>query len=59
MAGMVIRVPCYFRPSTPVFDLLEHRYGERWLEERRDIERRQREKNSKKVCIVKGAHHNN
>jgi hypothetical protein len=36
------------RPSTPVFDLLEHRYGERWLEERREAERKQRQKNNKK-----------
>ena len=37
------------RPSTPVFDLLEHRYGDRWLEERREAEKKQRQKNNKKV----------
>lgn len=36
------------RPSTPLFDLLEHRYQERWLQERREAERRQREKIIKK-----------
>ena len=35
-----------------MFDLLEHRYGERWLDERRDAERKQREKNSKKVPVI-------
>ena len=42
-------LPQFPRPSTPVFDLLEHRYGERWLEERREAERKQRQKNNKKV----------
>jgi len=37
------------RPSTPVFDLLEHRYQEKWLQERREAEKKQREKISKKV----------
>ena len=43
--------PLSCRPSTPVFDLLEHRYGERWLEERREAERKQRQKNNKKVTL--------
>ena len=37
-----------YRPSTPIYDLLEHRYQERWLEERREAERKQREKIQKK-----------
>lgn len=48
---------CCFRPSTPVFDLLEHRYGERWLEERREAERKQRQKNYKKVSNGIPRHH--
>ena len=38
-----------------MFDLLEHRYGERWLEERREAERKQRQKNNKKVNIIQPA----
>lgn len=36
------------RPSTPIFDLLEHRYQDRWLTEKKQAERKQREKISKK-----------
>ena len=43
-----VNVLWYGRPSTPLFDLLEHRYQERWLQERREAERRQREKIIKK-----------
>ncbi|XP_064649613.1 cilia- and flagella-associated protein 77-like [Lineus longissimus] len=32
------------RPSTPVFDLLEHKYQDRWLEERRQAELAKSEK---------------
>ena len=39
------------RPSTPIFDLLENRYQEKWLAERREIERKQREKLIKKVHL--------
>ena len=28
------------RPSTPLFDLLEHRYQERWLHDMKEAERR-------------------
>ena len=37
------------RPSTPVFDLLEHRYQERWLQDRKEAEKKQREKISQRV----------
>ena len=50
MLSDLIPPPPSPRPSTPVFDLLEHRYQERWLQERKEAERKQREKNSKKVC---------
>ena len=40
------------RPSTPIFDLLEHRYQERWLAERRALQRRQKEKISMRVCKI-------
>lgn len=32
------------RPSTPLYDLLENRYQERWLADRRETERQEREK---------------
>ena len=32
------------RPCTPIFDLLENRYGERWLEEQRQLQRLRLEK---------------
>ncbi|XP_064396134.1 cilia- and flagella-associated protein 77-like [Halichondria panicea] len=32
------------RPSTPIFDLMENKYQEAWLQERREYERKQREK---------------
>ena len=37
------------RPSTPLFELLENRYGEKWLTERREAERRQRDKIKEQV----------
>ena len=45
---MVVVVTANFRPSTPIYDLLEHRYQERWLDDRREAERKQREKMQKK-----------
>ena len=27
-----------FRPSTPIFDLLEHKYQDKWLQQRRQLE---------------------
>ena len=32
------------RPSTPIYELMENRYQETWLQERREAERIQREK---------------
>ena len=41
------------RPSTPLFDLLENRYQEKWLNEMKDSERKQRQEIFRKV------HYNN
>ncbi|CAH1272218.1 CFAP77 [Branchiostoma lanceolatum] len=37
------------RPSTPVFDLLEHKYQDRWLQQRRLTELTNREKQQRKI----------
>ena len=37
------------RPSTPLFELLENRYGEKWLTERREAEKRHRDKIKEQV----------
>ncbi|XP_002735038.1 cilia- and flagella-associated protein 77-like [Saccoglossus kowalevskii] len=42
------------RPSTPVFDLLEHKYQDRWLQERRRNELAKREKMQQKTLTNKG-----
>lgn len=42
------------RPSTPVFDLLEHKYQDRWLQERRKSEMSKREKVQQKQNLNKG-----
>jgi len=42
------------RPSTPVFDLLEHKYQDRWLQERRKSELSKREKMQEKQNLNKG-----
>lgn len=42
------------RPSTPVFDLLEHKYQDRWLQERRKSEMSKREKMQQKQNLNKG-----
>lgn len=39
------------RPSTPVFDLLEHKYQERWLAGRREAEIAKRAKSVQKVGL--------
>jgi hypothetical protein len=38
-----------FRPSTPVFDLLAHKYQDKWIEERRKAEEAFRAKQDQKV----------
>lgn len=38
-----------FRPSTPVFDLLEHRFQYKWLDERQKAEEALRAKQAQKV----------
>ncbi|XP_052790389.1 cilia- and flagella-associated protein 77-like isoform X1 [Mya arenaria] len=35
------------RPSTPIFDLLEHKYQDKWLQERRKLELAKRQEESK------------
>lgn len=40
------------RPSTPVFELLAHRYQEEWLAETRKQEKRQKDELKGKVCIA-------
>lgn len=42
------------RPSTPVFDLLEHRYQDRWMEERRSalLAKQQKEKSNNRTGKV-------
>ncbi|XP_077986642.1 cilia- and flagella-associated protein 77-like [Glandiceps talaboti] len=42
------------RPSTPVFDLLEHKYQDRWLQDRRKTELAKREKIQQKTLTNKG-----
>merc|ERR1711971_1430514 len=42
------------RPSTPVFDLLENKYQDRWLQERRKSELEKREKHQQKQNQNKG-----
>ncbi|XP_033096003.1 cilia- and flagella-associated protein 77-like [Anneissia japonica] len=42
------------RPSTPVFDLLEHKYQDRWLQERRKTELAKRERDQEKETAQKG-----
>ncbi|RDD44436.1 Uncharacterized protein C9orf171 [Trichoplax sp. H2] len=37
------------RPSTPVFDLLEHKYQEKWIQEKRQHELHTREKKQQKM----------
>jgi len=39
------------RPSTPVYDLLGHKYQDRWLEERRKAEDSMRAKQIQKVLL--------
>lgn len=41
-----------FRPATPIHDLLEHRYQDRWVNERRSLELSKRKKDHSKVDIV-------
>lgn len=36
-----------FRPSTPIFDLLEHKYQDKWLQERRKLELAKRQEEHK------------
>lgn len=49
------------RPSTPIHDLLEHKYQDRWLMERRNAELAMRQKNDKqrgapgKVCETRAS----
>ena len=38
------------RPSTPVFDLLENKYQEKWLLKRREAELARRERTVQQVC---------
>ncbi|XP_071947406.1 cilia- and flagella-associated protein 77-like isoform X2 [Antedon mediterranea] len=42
------------RPSTPVFDLIEHKYQDRWLQERRKTELAKRERVEEKETAQKG-----
>ncbi|XP_070582073.1 cilia- and flagella-associated protein 77-like [Ptychodera flava] len=42
------------RPSTPVFDLIENKYQDRWLQERRKTELAKREKIQQKTLTNKG-----
>ncbi|XP_071477517.1 cilia- and flagella-associated protein 77-like [Diadema antillarum] len=42
------------RPSTPVFDLLEHKYQDRWLQERRKTELAKRERHQEKQNMNRG-----
>lgn len=42
------------RPSTPVFDLLEHKYQDRWLQERRKTELTKRERHQEKQNMNRG-----
>lgn len=39
------------RPSTPVFDLLEHKFQDRWLSNRRKVELDKRERTVQQVCM--------
>ncbi|KAK1155508.1 cilia- and flagella-associated protein 77-like [Acipenser oxyrinchus oxyrinchus] len=41
------------RPSTPIFDLLEHRYQQRWLEECRSAQKASQAKQQKKTKLGK------
>lgn len=41
----------FCRPSTPVHDLLEHRYQDQWLQERRSTEMAKRQKEETKVSV--------
>ncbi|XP_041098621.1 cilia- and flagella-associated protein 77 isoform X2 [Polyodon spathula] len=41
------------RPSTPIFDLLEHRYQQRWLEECRSAQKASQTKEKKKTKLGK------
>jgi hypothetical protein len=36
-----------FRPSTPIFDLLEHKYQDKWLQDRRKMEISKRQEETK------------
>jgi len=36
-----------FRPSTPIFDLLEHKYQDKWLQDRRKMEMSKRQEETK------------
>ncbi|XP_063423666.1 cilia- and flagella-associated protein 77-like isoform X2 [Mytilus trossulus] len=38
------------RPSTPIFDLLEHKYQDKWLQDRRKLEVSKRQEESKSGC---------
>lgn len=40
------------RPSTPVYDLLENRYQDRWIQAMRDVEQAQREQEKQARCFV-------
>ncbi|XP_066568746.1 cilia- and flagella-associated protein 77 [Amia ocellicauda] len=41
------------RPSTPIFDLLEHKYAQRWLEEQQSAQRVSLERRHKKAQLGK------
>lgn len=41
----------FSRPSTPIFDLLEHKYQDKWLQSRRQQELTNRQENTK-VCTL-------
>ncbi len=44
------------RPSTPLFELLENRFQEKWLNERKEAERKQRHEEYKRVCSSYNKH---
>ena len=40
---LMCKINPFCRPSTPIFDLLENKYQERWLLERKDAEKKARD----------------
>jgi len=44
----------FFRPSTPIFELLEHKYQDQWIKERREsIAEQRKQEFREKVCAIK------